>query len=73
MRDKNRTPIGFHGIYRDVTERRHTEAAFERLRQQDELILNSVVEGIFGLDVEGKATFVNPATARLLGYEVGNC
>ncbi len=32
-------------------------------------ILTSADEGIFGVDLDGKAIFVNPATTRLLGYE----
>jgi len=42
-----------------------------RLHRQNELILNSAGEGIFGLDLEGIYTFVNPATAGMLGYDVG--
>ena len=33
-------------------------------------MLESVGEGIFGLDTEGKVTFVNSAAASMLGYEV---
>jgi PAS domain S-box-containing protein len=33
------------------------------------LILDSAGEGIFGVDVDGKATFVNPAAEKMLGYE----
>ena len=33
-----------------------------------DLILGSAGEGIYGLDCEGLATFVNPAAARLVGY-----
>ena len=62
--------LGIHGIYRDITQRKQAEAALEQLRQQNELILNSAGEGIFGLDLQGNATFVNIAAARLLGYEV---
>lgn len=40
----------------------------ERLRQQNLLILQSAGEGIVGLDLEGRHTFVNPAAARMLGY-----
>ncbi|WP_158752108.1 response regulator [Acidobacterium sp. S8] len=40
-------------------------AAEERSR----LILGSVNEGICGLDTEGLTTFVNPAGAKMLGYE----
>jgi diguanylate cyclase (GGDEF)-like protein/PAS domain S-box-containing protein len=41
-----------------------------RLARRDEMILSSAGEGILGLDLEGKATFVNPAAAKMLGYGV---
>ncbi|MBI3038038.1 PAS domain-containing protein, partial [bacterium] len=44
--------------------------ALMSLSRQNELILNSCEEGIFGLDVYGNHTFVNPSAARMLGYEV---
>ena len=43
--------------------------AHQELSRQNERILASAGEGIFGLDLEGRATFMNPAAARLLGYE----
>jgi PAS domain S-box-containing protein len=45
-------------------------AELEQLRRRYELVLNSAAEGIFGLDLNGNHTFVNPAGAKLLGYEV---
>jgi formate hydrogenlyase transcriptional activator len=36
-----------------------------------ELILDAAGEGIYGLDVEGRSTFVNPAAARLTGHGIG--
>ena len=42
-------------------------AAEERSR----LILGSVGEGICGLDMEGLMSFINPAGAKMLGYEPG--
>lgn len=41
----------------------------QQLQRQNELILQAAGEGIYGLDVEGKTTFVNPAAAKLLGRE----
>src|SRR5262249_6205936 len=41
----------------------------QRLQRQYELILNSAGEGICGLDLNGKATFVNPAAARMTGWK----
>ncbi|HTL59552.1 MAG TPA: ATP-binding protein [Candidatus Limnocylindrales bacterium] len=37
----------------------------ENLQRRYEMILNSAGEGICGLDIEGKATFVNPTVAKL--------
>jgi PAS domain S-box-containing protein len=51
-------------------ERQQAEASLERLSWQNQLILNSAGEGIYGLDSQGKITFANPAAARMLGYEV---
>jgi PAS domain S-box-containing protein len=55
---------------RALAERQQAEARLDRLSHQNELILNSAGEGIYGLDPQGKITFVNPAAARILGYEV---
>jgi PAS domain S-box-containing protein len=33
------------------------------------LLLNSTGEGIFGIDLEGRCTFANPACANLLGFD----
>lgn len=41
------------------------------------LILESVGEGIYGLDSEGKTTFINPAAEKMTGFSaeemIGNC
>ncbi len=56
-------------VVRDITERRKAEEAIQLLQRRNELILASAGEGIYGLDREGVTTFVNPAAARMLGYE----
>ncbi|HEY8130485.1 MAG TPA: response regulator, partial [Thermoanaerobaculia bacterium] len=40
-----------------------------RLSRQNELILNAAAEGIFGVDLDGMATFVNPAAAAMIGRD----
>jgi PAS domain S-box-containing protein len=50
-------------------ERKKTEETLEKLTHKIGLILNSAGEGIYGLDLEGKVTFINPAGARMMGYE----
>jgi PAS domain S-box-containing protein len=51
----------------------HVQARTEELQslqRRYELILNSAGEGICGLDVEGKATFINPTVAKLTGWPI---
>lgn len=42
----------------------------QKLQRRYEQVLNSAGEGIYGLDLQGKATFVNPAAAKLTGWKV---
>jgi PAS domain S-box-containing protein len=57
------------GAFRDITVRRQAEEELARLHRENELILSSAAEGILGLDLKGNHTFVNPAAAKMLGYE----
>jgi PAS domain S-box-containing protein len=55
-----------HGI--DVTEQHEAEEALHAATRQRQLILESVGDGIYGIDLDGRLTFINPAAARTLGY-----
>ncbi len=50
-------------------DRQQNRQAHQDLSIRHERILASAGEGIFGLDLEGQTTFVNPAGALMLGYE----
>ncbi len=52
----------------DITERKQAQERLRAAEEQTRLILESAGEGIYGLDLEGKTTFVNPAAAKMLGY-----
>lgn len=45
------------------------ESRLEELNRQKESILNSVADGIFGTDSNGRIVFVNPAAADMLGAQ----
>lgn len=65
-------------VTEEVRQRKELEAVVEKLaakgeqlRESEErsrLILESTAEGIFGTDVEGRITFVNPAACQMLGF-----
>ncbi len=55
-------------LEREIDERKRVEEALERLTRQNELILNSAGEGIYGLDLAGHTTFINPAAAKMIGW-----
>ena len=55
--------------FRDVTERREAFETAERLRRRYEVILNSIADGVHGLNEEGEITFENVSSASMLGWE----
>jgi len=55
----------------DITQRKKTEQEIHLLLKQNESILNSAWEGIYGLDHYGKATFFNRSAERLTGWTAG--
>ncbi|MFC9711392.1 PAS domain S-box protein [Paenibacillus sp. NPDC056933] len=62
--------VGVYGILSDITERKDYTEQIQELSKQHALILNSVTEGIYGLDAEGITRFMNPAAASMFGYTV---
>ena len=61
---------GYQGIIRDVTELQIAQKSLDRARRYSELILNSAGDGIYGVDRDGVVTFVNPAAAHMIGWDV---
>jgi PAS domain S-box-containing protein len=58
-----------HGV--DVTEKTDAENKLHGVMRQRESILESVGDGIYGIDMQGRIIFVNQVGARLLGYTQG--
>ncbi len=46
-----------------------SERFFRDVARDNRLILDAAGEGIYGVNAEGKTTFVNPAAARMLGWD----
>jgi PAS domain S-box-containing protein len=71
VRDAEEGPLYIVGQIQDVTEVRGDKENLERLIRQNRSILASAGEGIYGLDLDERTSFVNPAAERMLGYEPG--
>lgn len=54
---------------RDITERIEASEALRESEEKNRLVLENIGEGIFGVDLNGKVIFINPAACTILGYE----
>lgn len=52
----------------DISSSKRAAEEVDRLRRQNELILNSAGEAIYGLDLDGNITFVNRAAVAITGW-----
>ena len=57
-------------IRRDEALRRAAAKEQNRLANYNQLLIESTGDGIYGVDLEGKCTFLNAAGARLLGLKL---
>jgi PAS domain S-box-containing protein len=68
LRDAAGKPQYVVSLMEDITERRRAEEERARVTQQMSLLLESTGQGIYGIDLQGNCTFVNRATAEMIGY-----
>jgi PAS domain S-box-containing protein len=66
---KGKSDLFFTVIMRDISERRAAEEELDRLHRHNQVVLNSAGEGIYGVDRDGRLTFVNPAAAKMFDWE----
>ena len=67
LRDENGAIVGAIGMTIDVTQRYRAEKERAQLSRYNQLLLDSTGEGIFGVDLDGRCTFVNAAGAAKIG------
>ena len=69
MHDNSGQPIGFRGLFRDVTEHKKAEQALRESEERYRKLFDSVADFIFTHDVEGRFITINRATAENLGFK----
>jgi PAS domain S-box-containing protein len=52
-----------------IAQWQRVERFFREVERENQLILRAAGEGIYGVNAEGKTTFVNPAAERMLGWK----
>jgi PAS domain S-box-containing protein len=68
LRDSKGRPVGFYGIGRDITERKQAEAALRESEEKYRIILHSIEEFYYEVDLAGNLTFFNESMIKNLGY-----
>ncbi|HLA61267.1 MAG TPA: PAS domain S-box protein, partial [Nitrospiraceae bacterium] len=62
-------PNALCGISTDITDRKRMEETLRQSEERYRSIFENAVEGIFQTTIEGKYVAVNPALARMYGYD----
>ncbi|MBD0383391.1 PAS domain-containing sensor histidine kinase [Paenibacillus sedimenti] len=62
--------VGVYAILKDLTEVNEQKKEIDKLHKQNQLILNSVSEGIYGIDMTGRTIFWNKAAEMMTGWKV---
>jgi PAS domain S-box-containing protein len=68
IKDKSGKIIGASAIARDVSEQKRLQAELWKSKQQLEVILENIADGITVQDTDGNIVYMNEAGARLCGY-----
>lgn len=64
---------GLSIYFNDINDKKKAQQEFEQQQLQLSTILDSTAEGIFGVDLGGKCTFINHSALKLLGYSENEC
>ncbi len=72
LRDESGRINGVLASGEDITERKRAEQALRDSRENLHLLLDSMAEAAYGVDVDGNCTFVNRAFLKILGYQNEN-
>src|SRR5260370_41954825 len=56
-------------LEQEVGDRQRAQEALHESEERIRLLLDSTAEAIFGINRQGRCTFCNPATLRLLGHK----
>ncbi len=65
----NFADVQFIITIKDVTEQTLAQAALHQQKEQAEITLNSIADGVITTDVIGRINYINPAAEKLIGIQ----
>jgi PAS domain S-box-containing protein len=66
--DQNGKPVGTQAMYVDITQRKYAEEQLRRSEERYKNIVENASDIIYRTDPEGRFTFCNPTSSRILKY-----
>ncbi len=68
IKDSSGKPIGFRGIFHDITERKQTEELLKQNEEQYRLLADHVKDQVWLMDMNLQIKYISPSAEKLLGY-----
>ncbi len=68
VRDASGRVDRWTGVAEDITESKAAAFRIAQQAQERDQLLSALGEGVFGVDRDGRCTFINPAALAMLGY-----
>ncbi len=70
LRDNQQKLIGFLGITRDISERKHAQEIIQKSNETYRLISEKITDVVWLMDLNGKSLFVSPSIEKFTGYSI---
>ncbi|MEI7501519.1 MAG: PAS domain S-box protein [Bacteroidota bacterium] len=71
--DNTNEIIGVIGISMDITDRKQDQEMLSRSKDQISQLLQTTDQGIYGIGLDGRCTFINNSGLNMLGYQLEEC
>ena len=73
VRDDSGRPVGFRGVSRDVTERKHAEEALKKSEAKYRFLTEKINDIIWTVDLDLHVTYISPSVEKVVGYTPEEC